>query len=120
MTHKPPPLLFARRDWALLLAVLCLAGLLLFWALGSARPGGEVVVTLGGTEYGRYPLMEDRIIEVASGGHRNVVEISGGQVRMKSADCPDKLCVGQGFIHSDLYAIVCLPHRVVVEVKPYG
>ena len=35
---------------------------------------------------------------------------------MTDADCPDKLCVKTGRISKTGETIVCLPHRVVVEI----
>ena len=37
-------------------------------------------------------------------------------VEMKEADCPDKYCVKQGKITRTRQNIVCLPHKVVVEI----
>lgn len=108
------------REFILLGTLLCLAGLLFLLSVLTAGTGDEVVITVGQREHGRYTLGEDRIIEIIQDNHRNVVEIVGGQAHMQSADCPDKLCVKQGFIHSDLYTIVCLPNRVVVEVRTHG
>ena len=36
---------------------------------------------------------------------------------MISADCPDKLCVHQHAISANGETIVCLPNKVVAEVK---
>jgi hypothetical protein len=36
---------------------------------------------------------------------------------MKDADCPDKLCEKTGKISKNGETIVCLPHRVVVEIQ---
>ena len=35
---------------------------------------------------------------------------------MKSADCPDQVCVHQGWISDSTVPIVCLPHQVIIEV----
>ncbi len=47
----------------------------------------------------------------------NIILIKDGSVRMKSATCPDKLCVNQGQIHNKGEAIICLPNKVVVEIS---
>ena len=36
---------------------------------------------------------------------------------MTEADCPDKICVNTGKISKIGETIVCLPHRVVVEIQ---
>ena len=35
---------------------------------------------------------------------------------MEDADCPDRLCVKQGRIKKVGESIVCLPHKVVIEI----
>ena len=35
-----------------------------------------------------------------------------------SADCPDKLCVKQGFIDRPVLPIACLPNRLVIRLCP--
>jgi len=116
--HRRLPRL-TRKDVLLLCGVLCAAGLLLVLGWLTARPGSEAVVTVAREEYGRYPLDQDQRVEIFREGHRNIVEISGGKVRMYSADCPDKLCVKQGLVGREGETIVCLPHQVVVEVRVY-
>ena len=48
---------------------------------------------------------------------RNTIEIKTGSIGIISATCPDKICVNQGFIHTSLLPITCLPNRVVIELK---
>ncbi|MDE5952038.1 MAG: NusG domain II-containing protein, partial [Acetatifactor sp.] len=55
----------------------------------------------------------------ADGGY-NVIEVSPGSIAIIEADCPDKLCVLQGPIADSLLPITCLPHRLVIELKPSG
>ena len=50
-------------------------------------------------------------------GGQNVVHVEHDGISMKSATCKDKLCVKTGKIHSSLLPIICLPNRVVIEVK---
>lgn len=50
-------------------------------------------------------------------GGVNKVVINDGKVSMTEADCPDELCVKTGKISRVGETIVCLPHRVVVEIK---
>lgn len=49
-------------------------------------------------------------------GH-NVLEIGDGEVRVIEASCPDKLDVLQGSISEPGEIIVCLPNRLIVEIK---
>ncbi len=47
----------------------------------------------------------------------NLIEIGDGKVRVIEADCPDKIDVLQGYISSPGELIVCLPNKLVVEIK---
>lgn len=47
----------------------------------------------------------------------NLIEIGDGNVRVIEASCPDELDVKQGYISMPGEIIVCLPNRLVVEIK---
>ena len=48
---------------------------------------------------------------------RNLVEIGRDYVRVIEADCPDKLDVLQGAITRPGQVIVCLPNRMIIEIR---
>ena len=45
---------------------------------------------------------------------RNVLSVERGRVCVSEADCPDQVCVKQGWVSSGAAPIVCLPHKLVV------
>lgn len=47
----------------------------------------------------------------------NQIEVRRGSIAVISADCPDKLCVGQGFISDSRIPITCLPNRLVIVLR---
>ena len=47
----------------------------------------------------------------------NLIEIGDEKVRVIEASCPDKLDVKQGYISKTGEVIVCLPNRLVIEIK---
>lgn len=47
----------------------------------------------------------------------NLIEIGDGEVKVIEASCPDKLDVLQGAISKPGELIVCLPNRLVIEIK---
>ena len=51
---------------------------------------------------------------------RNVLSVERGRVRVSEADCPDQVCVKQGWVSSGAAPIVCLPHKLVVELAGTG
>lgn len=50
-------------------------------------------------------------------GGENQVEVRPGSIGILSADCPDKLCVRQGFLDAPGIPVVCLPHRLVILLR---
>ena len=50
-------------------------------------------------------------------GHENVIVREGTQIRIDSADCDDQLCVRMGAKDGIGETIVCLPNRILVEVR---
>ena len=103
---------------------LILAGTVLVIALAAVlfitltrKEGAEVVVTVDGEVYRTLPLDEDTTLTVGGKqGDYNVVEIKDGEVRMTEADCRDQICVNHKAIHYNNESIVCLPHKVTVEI----
>ena len=51
---------------------------------------------------------------------RNVLSVERGRVCVSEADCPDQVCVKQGWVSSGAAPIVCLPHKLVVELVGTG
>ena len=103
----------------ILVAALLLLALAVWGALRLTRAqGGEAIVTVDGELAATIPLTVDATLPVGEGqGFLSVVEVSGGRVRVQDADCPDRLCVRQGWISRDGESIVCLPHKLVVTVR---
>lgn len=48
----------------------------------------------------------------------NVILVEQGQISMKEASCPDKLCVHMGKIHNASLPVTCLPNKVVIRIVP--
>lgn len=47
----------------------------------------------------------------------NVITVEDNKIKMEDADCPDKVCIKPGFINKPGQTLVCLPHKVVIEIK---
>lgn len=106
-----------KRDIILLGVILfiCLAAFLVM-QLTKGTSGNTVRITVGGEIYGEYSISEDRTIRIETEYGVNVVTVEGGSVSMTEADCPDGYCIDQGSKNKEGQSIVCLPHKVVVEV----
>lgn len=49
-------------------------------------------------------------------GGKNTVHAENGKIGVIFADCPDRLCVKQGMTGSAAFPIVCLPHKLSIEI----
>lgn len=49
--------------------------------------------------------------------YSNTIEISSDSIGITAANCPDKLCIKQGFIHNSLLPITCLPNHLVIQIE---
>lgn len=79
--------------------------------------GDYLVIELDGKEYGRYDLSKNQTIEVKSpNGGLNTIEIKDKQAKMTFANCLDLICMNMPAIKDDGQTIVCLPHRLYLEV----
>ena len=90
--------------------------LFLVMRVTGSEAGSRIQVTVDGEVYGTYSLTEDQVIEVEEGDFYNRICIEDGKAYMDEANCPDGYCERQGKISSGAQTIVCLPHKLVVEV----
>lgn len=47
----------------------------------------------------------------------NTVQVEPGRICVSHADCPDQVCVHQGWISTGVAPIVCLPNRLVIQIE---
>lgn len=110
------------------------------------KPGGMVRVSCDGTEIYRIALEQefrkkqtdyylilyeedgkdgmhvhvmhtDKEPELPTGQSYNLLSVTGGTVRMEAADCKDQVCVKHKPIMDNRENIICLPHRLLVEIS---
>lgn len=128
---RPADVLFAALVLAAALALCCV----LWFACGlRGLPGiptgddgpSDAAVASGETLYavvqnaeGFYrvlPLNEDATLVVAGSLGSNTVEVEAGCVRCAESDCANQVCVDAGWVGSAGQMIVCLPHKLTVQV----
>ena len=102
----------------ILAAVIIVIAIVMYIIMNQMQSdNGEIVkITVDGNVYGTYSLTKNQVIEIKTDKGKNIVWIHDNCVEMKEADCPDKYCVKQGKITKTRQNIVCLPHKVVVEI----
>ncbi len=110
-----------RRSDKLLIIVLLGCAILGYVVFRFSNPnsivGAEVVASVDGSHYDTYAISENQEVKIEMGESYNIFRIEDGEVNMISADCPDQICVHHRSIHSNGETIVCLPNRVILEVK---
>lgn len=105
-----------KNDIILIFGFLLVAGALWFF-LRPGETGAYVVVTQNGEFLARYSLYEDRTEEIHDPEHGyNTLIIENGKAYISDADCGDHTCIHTGKIHRDGERIICLPHKLVIEV----
>ena len=106
--------------WIILFAaviVLCCG----IWAMESRGGEGTVaVISIDGEEFRRIDLSkvkESYDIEIETQWGCNTVHVEPGRISVTEADCPDHICVAHGAISSAGIPIICMPHRLIIEIE---
>lgn len=106
-----------KKDCILIGAVLLLTILTALIAAFFQRSAGQSVrILTDGKLYGEYSLSGNQTIVIDGLHGYNRVVIENGAAYVEDADCPDKYCMKYKPISKGNETIVCLPHRLVVEV----
>ena len=112
-----------RNDIILVAVILVIAAAAVLFFNFSKQEGSTVAVKIDGVQTERYPLSENRVVEIKTGENGefvNVLVIENGKAYVSEADCPDKICCGYRAISYSGETIVCLPHKVVIEITAEG
>ncbi|MEE1312484.1 MAG: NusG domain II-containing protein [Lachnospiraceae bacterium] len=105
-----------KRDLILIISILLIAGIVYGVTLFTSSNGKRVVVTVDKETVIDESLSKNQELLVPQTNGENTILIKNGQVTMKEADCPDQICVHHKAITKSGETIVCLPHKVVVEI----
>ena len=105
----------------LLAAVAASAAVLLFQGPKARAPVARITrdgVLLEEIDLDR--VAEPRSFTLEDGSGANTVQVERGRIRISAADCPDQVCVKQGWISGGAVPIICLPHRLTIEIVDGG
>ena len=97
------------------LALVAAAGIWLFYSAG-ADEGLTAVVTVDGENRAELPLDKNDSITIETEWGYNTVTVEDGEVFVTEADCRDQICVDHKKVSKTGETIVCLPHKLVVEI----
>lgn len=106
-----------KNDGLLFLIVLLVAFTIWIFFYMRKEDGTKVIIWYKSEVYKIVPLSKNDRIEFDQDGETNVIVIKDGEVYMETANCPDQICVQHRHIRYSGESIVCLPHRLVVEIE---
>lgn len=107
---------------AVAIAAVACAGLVATRLIGANTDvnTATVVIRDGAQNVYELPLGQDVTKSVTTDLGTNVIEIKDGRVHVEEADCPNQDCVHQGWIDAAGQQIVCLPHKLTVDIVDEG
>lgn len=113
------------RPWdgiiVVILLLLSFAPVVVFSLTRSNSPTQEAVLSVDGQEIKSFDLSDKSQSYTYryedKDGDYNLIEVKGDRIRIKEADCGDQICVRRGWIDQSGETIVCLPHKLVIEIK---
>lgn len=88
--------------------------------LGKEYNSTYAEVTVAGDLYKNVPLSAHRgtqVIELETKYGKNIIEIKDDNISIIDASCTDKVCMHPEYINKPGQSLVCLPNRVMIEIK---
>ena len=78
----------------------------------------KAIISIDGEIYKTVELTKDteETIELDTEFGKNTIKLYKQGADIIDADCPDKVCVEDGFIDKPGEILVCLPNKVVIEI----
>ena len=105
-----------KKDMILIVALLLAGLIILSVILLTGKKGSTVQVRIDGSITAQYPLSMNRTERIKCIGGTNTLVIENGEAYVTEADCPDGICIRTGKISRNGQTIICLPHKVVIEI----
>ncbi len=120
--------MFRKKDLALIAGVLAIALAfygVMWWTRSRQTLSGFVDISVDGSRYESIPIGETRTVRIEQeNGDVNVIEVDAEGARMVFSSCKNQLCLEQGKVTTENWvrrsmgrAIICLPNRVLVELR---
>ena len=106
-----------RNDILLICVILCVALGVFVLFKNTLKNGKTALVKVDNKVVFSADLGEDCSQKITTEDGYNIIEIKNGVVRVKEADCRDKICVNHRPIDKTGETVVCLPHKLVVEIE---
>lgn len=109
--------MFRKKDMILIAVIIVIAAVsALLVKFVQQDTGAAIQITIDGKIYGEYNLSENQSISIDEVLGHNKLVIANSSAYMDEADCPDRYCMDYKPITNSGETIICLPHKLVVEV----
>ena len=79
-------------------------------SVSLTRLNEEITMVISKDEYPDSSLIDDIIVEINP----------EKGVRIKKVDCPNNVCINQGWVNKVGYSIACLPNGFIIIIKSLG
>ena len=115
--------MFKKLDFVIIAVLMILSFLpeiLLGASVGKGFNNTYAEITVAGKLYETIPLSAhkgEEIIELKTDLGINIIKITDNKIGIIEADCPDKVCMNPKHIEKPGQSLVCLPHKVMIEIK---
>ncbi len=109
--------IISKRDLIFIFILLAVSIVIVLIMHFNKRTGYNVKISADGQTVKTLSLDKDDEYVFESDKGYNIVVIKDGAVYVKEADCPDKICVNHKKISNVGEAVICLPHKLVVEIR---
>lgn len=109
-------------DIALIIVIITVnVFILVYGSFNAVEKGQKIAYVYSENKLvGEYTLTDDYktefSVDIGSGSY-NTIHIEDGKIWIHDATCPDKVCLSQGKISNDGELIVCLPNKLLVQIK---
>lgn len=103
-------------DIFLVIGFLVIALIIFIIFKSNLKEGNIVKVTIDNSVRDCYNINNDNEVVINDGENTNTLVIKDGTAFISHANCPDKICVAHRPISKTGETIVCLPHKLVVEI----
>lgn len=108
-----------KNDVILIVIVLVIVAIGVLFMNIFKTQGSFAVVKIDSVEINRFALSHNTEFVIETGENseqKNTLVIEDGKAFVRDANCPDKICEGHQKISYKGETIVCLPHKVVIEI----
>jgi len=112
------------KAWILIFAALfivCCGAFVLLRLGGNAGTTADIYID--GELYKKIDLSAVSVaydIEINTEYGYNKIHVVNNSISVCDADCDDRVCIKQGSISDDGVPIICMPHRLVIEIEGDG